>query len=199
MKKLFMFMFLMFIFILNVNAEACDAYDIKRLKEIAEGVEITYERQEPTENNGLKVMDTYKLNISGLTNELILYNKTDDLNYTVNSELSNVLISSGIKYFEVYSTYCSNVLKKIEVKLPIFNNYSDSDFCKDFNNQDLEVCNQWVDKKISENEFYYEVTKDEEENFSNNENILILLVIFIIVILMVAVIVFLKKKRNDLS
>ena len=34
MKKTFLFMFLMFLCISNVNAEACDDFDIKRLKEI---------------------------------------------------------------------------------------------------------------------------------------------------------------------
>ena len=34
MKKIFLFIFLMVIFTTNVNAQACDAYDIKRLKEI---------------------------------------------------------------------------------------------------------------------------------------------------------------------
>lgn len=197
MRKIFLFIFLMALFITNVNAEACDAYDIKRLKEIANGVEITYELQEPTENNGLKVMDTYKLNISGLTSDLILYNETDDLNYTFNLDLSNILVSSGIKKFEVYGTYCSNVLKKIEVKLPVFNNYSDSDFCKEDDNKLLDVCKQWVDKKISENEFYYVVNKDEMEDVSDNKNIIILLVVVIIVILMF-IIGFSKKKRNDL-
>ena len=35
MRKMFLFIFLMFVFALNVNAEACDAYDIKRLKEFS--------------------------------------------------------------------------------------------------------------------------------------------------------------------
>ena len=32
MKKMFLFLILMILFVSNVNAEACDAYDIKRLK-----------------------------------------------------------------------------------------------------------------------------------------------------------------------
>ena len=113
MRKIFLFMFLMFMSILNVSAQACDAYDIKRLKEIAEGVEITYELQEPIQQEYGSIKDAYKISISGLTNELFVINKTDQENYYMNTNFNDVILFGGKKLMEIYSVDCSYSLKKI--------------------------------------------------------------------------------------
>ena len=74
MKKILFVITLLLMGISNVNAEPCDAYDIKRLKEIAEGVEITYELLPPVEEMYSITKDNYRINITGLTDELVVVN-----------------------------------------------------------------------------------------------------------------------------
>ena len=73
----------------SVPGEAWKTEDIKRLKELANGVEITYELQEPLVLEEGEVKDVYKINISGLTDELIIFNDIDNESYTVNTNFND--------------------------------------------------------------------------------------------------------------
>ena len=187
----------MFMFVSNVNAEACDAYDIKRLKEIAEGVEITYELQEPFDNEGTMIYDRYKIKITGLTDEVSVINSTDELVYNSNGLIDDVLYG-GIKLFRVYSKNCSETLKKIEIKLPVYNNYYNSDFCQSEENKNKTYfCEEWVEEEITEDEFnsfIYSEDYGANQGFVNSYY-LYLLLILVAVVIAVFVIIYKKKKE----
>lgn len=198
-KYLFIFIFI-FLSLSKVNAASCDAYDIKRLKEIADGVEITYELQEPMMVVDTMVNDIYKLNITGLTNELFVYNETNDEIYDINTDMNNKFIFSGRKKLKIRANGCTQTLRAITLKLPIYNVYYGSDFCLEENNKDLDICQEWIDKEISEREFLTKVYNEEEKNKQENsfiqDNLYIIIggiVLFIIII--VTVIIFKRKKE----
>lgn len=198
MRKIFLFIFFMVVFTSNVNAEACDAYDIKRLKEIAEGVEITYELQEPLMFMEELVYDVYKINITGLTSEIFVHNETDDEYYSVNSDFNKIL-NGGKKQMIIKANGCSNVLKKITLKLPVYNYYYKSAHCE--GKTHLDVCNEWVEEKVTEKKLYSELYSgnDVEENNNFIMDNIVYLIIASILVLLIIIFIIVKRKREVLS
>ena len=199
MKKILFIITLLLIGISNVNAEPCDAYDIKRLKEIAEGVEITYELQEPIKQDYGEIRDVYKINIKGLTNELIVINRKEGTIYD-NSSDYNELIFSGIKYYDIKSKNCSSVLKQITLKLPVYNNFSDLESCKNNEYKNLKICQKWVESVITEKEYYDALNSIEEDKptVKPKKNFNISIMFGVCVLIVIIICVYLKKKREML-
>ena len=199
MKKIFLFMFLIVICAFEVNAEACDAYDIKRLKEIADGVEITYELQEPFNFDGMVIYDRYKINVIGLTNEIILVNKSEFSRYNVDTNFDEVIFQGGKKTLNVVSVYCGVDLKKIYLELPAYNIYSNYDECKQFENSKLKVCQKWIDDKITKEDFYSVINSKKviEEDLFSKYSVFIISGIVVLVIFVLAF--FIRKKKEVLK
>lgn len=153
----------------NVYAEDCDSTDIKRLRVLANDVDISYEYNDDIyDEYGIKIHDTYKVVISNLSDELyVIESKTNlDLrNYSVNDGSITIdRLYSGNKSFKIYSRNCSNkLLKTYSIKLPKFNNYSTDPNCEGHEN--LDICQKFYD---SSNVDYYEFMELLEK--SDNEN-----------------------------
>ena len=155
------YLFIIFIFsiflIPNVYAEDCDSTDIKRLRVLANDVDISYEYNDDIyDSDGFKIFDTYKVVVSNLSDELyVIESKTNlDLrSYSVNDGSITIdRLYSGNKSFKIYSKNCSNkLLKTYSIKLPEFNNYSTDFNCE--GHEDIEVCQKFYD---SSNIDYYE-------------------------------------------
>lgn len=205
-KKLFIFIFsFIFLFTSKVNAEACDSADIKRLKELASGVEISYELQEKIINEYGAFYDLYKLNITGLTDEILVYNETDDVVYNVNTNFNDNILESGKKKLIIKAYRCSQTLKRITLKLPIYNFYSENQFCKKKENKDLDVCQKWVTELITNEDFYEEVNKVNKERTKDNNivnfiiNNIIILACLVLLIIGLIIFIIVKKKKEVLE
>ena len=87
--------------------------------------------------------------------------------------------------------------KKNILKLPVYNVYSDGEYCKE--NSNLDVCKKWVEKDISEKEFDQAIIQ--EKNVFNEDNSFCYVIIVGIVILVCIIFVFMffKKKKNVLD
>lgn len=196
MKKLFLFMALMFMSILNVSAEACDTEDIKRLKELAEGVEITYELQEPHDNGETVIYDYYTIKVSGLTEEIFIYDEKNNIYYTFNDN-EKTFVDSGLKKFVVKANGCSNILKTIKLKLPYYNSYYTSSYCME--NKNVDICKKWVDTKVDEGQFVEEINSSntvEEQSFIKGHSLEIIIGIALIFIIVIVIII--KRRREVL-
>lgn len=195
MKKFILFTFLMFSSVLNVNAEACDAYDIKRLKEIANGVEITYELQEPFNNGETVINDYYTIKVSGLTNEIFVFDEKNDEYFTVNNT-SKEFVNSGKMNLVIKANGCSNILRKIYLKLPVFNSYSTTSYCE--KNKNVAVCKGWVEELVSESDYLKELNsvslKKENDFFKGYGLYIIFGVAFVLIIIILLII---KKRKED--
>lgn len=205
MKKYMFILFTLFMFISEVNAEACDYKDIKRLKEIANGVEITYELQEPYDVEGYTYRDLYKINIIGLTDELIVYNETDDESYKIDTDFNNLMLHSGKKKITIYSSSCSDSLKKITLKLPVYNDFSNTKECKMDKYKNLDMCQEWTEEDVLYEDFYRYF--NEEENNSNDSNNFIdiiknniyIVIIFGVVLVTIIILFIFKRKKEVLE
>ena len=196
MDKFILFTFFMIMFISNVNAEACDAYDIKRLKEIANGVEITYELQEPLNNGETVINDYYTIKVSGLTNEVFVFDEESEEYYTVNKTIKN-LVKSGKKQFIIKANGCSNILRKINLNLPVYNRYYGSIYCE--GNEDLSVCQEWTDDVVSEKELKMSIPINETDKKTNFFRENIYYIIFGLLLIIIIIIGIVKRKKEVLS
>ena len=202
----------------NVYAEDCDSTDIKRLRVLANDVDISYEYNDDIyDEYGIKIHDTYKVVISNLSDELyVIESKTNlDLrNYSVNDGSITIdRLYSGNKSFKIYSRNCSNkLLKTYSIKLPKFNNYSTDPNCEGHEN--LDICQKFYD---SSNVDYYEFmeminnsdNKDTDDNKSKDENKYIKFIkdnyIYIsigggvLIIIIIVLIILRHKKRGALE
>lgn len=204
MKKILFAITLLFISITNVNAEACDAYDIKRLKEIAEGVEITYEILPAIETEDEIIRDRYKINITGLTDEILAINKEKNKYYYNNTNFEEEgVIASGKYEFIIRSKICDRNLKTINLKLLVYNNFYNSDDCKLKDNKDLYICKEWVEERIDNEEFIEYLTSTKEENsikIEKNNNYRTIIIVAVIIIVFVSLIYkIIKRKKEELK
>lgn len=204
MKKILFVITLLLISISNVNAEPCDAYDIKRLKEIAEGVEITYELLPPVEYEGdITIRDNYKIKISGFQEDIIVVNEKENKVYDSTSDY-NEIIDGGVKQYRIKSRSCSQILRTVVLKLPVYNNFSEHEYCKEKKYKDLVVCQEWVENSVSEREFndaIVEINQMDSENNSVNwlkENKIILIITIVFLFVLIGIVLVLKRKKEVL-
>lgn len=202
-KYLFIFIFI-FLSLSRVNAASCDAYDIKRLKEIADGVEITYELQEPfTDIYGDVVNDSYNIYINGLNSDF--YFKFFDIeNGIVNFERKNIVNNETIKIekwvggnyrIDVYSKNCNILIDKIEVILPKYNIYSENSICKDLNDK-VDVCDKWYSGEVNEKIIQKKVEKYKNDNKSFFEKYWFLFVFAFLIIIGFLIVKIVARRRE---
>ena len=202
----------------NVYAEDCDSTDIKRLRVLANDVDISYEYNDDIyDNDGFKIYDTYKIVVSNLSDELYVIESKTNLDLrsysVVDGSITIDRLYSGNKSFKIYSKNCSNkLLKTYSIKLPKFNNYSTDPNCE--GHEDIEVCQKFYD---SSNIDYYEFmeminnndNKDADDNKSKGENKYIKFIkdnyIYIsigggvLIIIIIVLIILRHKKRGALE
>ena len=202
----------------NVYAEDCDSTDIKRLRVLANDVDISYEYNDDIyDNDGFKIYDTYKIVVSNLSDELYVIESKTNLDLrsysVVDGSITIDRLYSGNKSFKIYSKNCSNkLLKTYSIKLPKFNNYSTDPNCE--GHEDIEVCQKFYD---SSNIDYYEFmeminnndNKDADGNKSKDENKYIKFIkdnyIYIsigggvLIIIIIVLIILRHKKRGALE
>lgn len=202
----------------NVYAEDCDSTDIKRLRVLANDVDISYEYNDDiSDNDGFKIYDTYKIVVSNLSDELYVIESKTNLDLrsysVVDGSITIDRLYSGKKNFKIYSKNCSNkMLRNYSVNLPKFNNYSTDPNCE--GHEDIEVCQKFYD---SSNIDYYEFmeminnsdNKDADDNKSKDENKYIKFIkdnyIYIsiggglLIIIIIVLIILRHKKRGALE
>ena len=202
----------------NVYAEDCDSTDIKRLRVLANDVDISYEYNDDIyDNDGFKIYDTYKIVVSNLSDELYVIESKTNLDLrsysVVDGSITIDRLYSGKKNFKIYSKNCSNkMLRNYSVNLPKFNNYSTDPNCE--GHEDIEVCQKFYD---SSNIDYYEFmeminnsdNKDADDNKSKDENKYIKFIkdnyIYIsigggvLIIIIIVLIILRHKKRGALE
>lgn len=202
----------------NVYAEDCDSTDIKRLRVLANDVDISYEYNDDiSDNDGFKIYDTYKIVVSNLSDELYVIESKTNLDLrsysVVDGSITIDRLYSGNKSFKIYSRNCSNkLLKTYSIKLPKFNNYSTDPNCEGHEN--LDICQKFYD---SSNIDYYEFmeminnsdNKDADDNKSKDENKYIKFIkdnyIYIsiggglLIIIIIVLIILRHKKRGALE
>ena len=203
-KKILFFIMMVILFNINsVKAEECSEERIKELQKIADNifvdVEFDYESADAGIYNSNYVM------IQGLTNDLYIYTDDSSVLFTIDQQNEKGVISRIVKdnvsKLYVYSQSCPNtILKKIDISLNRFNQYSEYEECKGEVGKELDICDEFYDKEISEKEFYEEIEKYEENKKNNilkKNNIFKILIPIVGVIVIILTIIIVVKKIKD--
>lgn len=213
LKYIVFIVFLISLFVGEVDADVCDNDDIARLKEIAKLVTVTsdyIEEYEKTDNYGV-----YNVGVHGLTNEiygeLISSSSITSFNYDdsdSNGDVEKEIISGKYKLY-LYSSNCDNtLLRKVEVVLPVYNFFSTYDECKGINENDLKVCNKFLDENITYEDFIKNINeyknKIDKNKGAKEESLItkykyVFIIVGVVFVITIIFILIRNHKRNVLD
>lgn len=212
MKKIILLLVVFLILFFDSNVYAvCDTADIKRLKEVAANVDVTYEHNvygDDIDEDSVWV-SIYDIVVSGITEELTVVDGDGNKYYSYGND-GNVYIktSSGERKILIYSTICSGtLLRTITLDLPIFNFNSISDECKKEEFKDLDICAEFLEDKeeiIQGDEFekvIEEVKKEQSSIFYKIKSFvvenIIYVIIGIVIVLIISIVLFLRHRKRS--
>lgn len=204
------------------------AYDknqelLKKYIEQAENVKVKYILDEEyTDTNGNQVNGMFKLEITGLTDDLkIRVLGTEEYYYTsdaIDGIITITGVESGIKKIGVYYRKYVTLVKTISVNIPKYNYYSERIECEGISGEELDVCGKWYEYELNESTFIYKVNKykesqekleeEKEQNkvsifFNNIVNFLLDYYIYIIIVIVsiafITLFIVIRKKRYSLE
>ena len=213
MKKIIKFsMLFVFIFFINIVVKAdtsCQSEELKRLKDLANNVEITYKENITEEKVGDNVFKdvNYSITVTNLNNNIKVM-IIDDLmkdNYKEFKSNTNIATLNGFRSGEKVTLTimafvpngCSGkTLLTRSINLPYYNIFSEGDECKAY--PDFKYCTTWIENTISRDTFDSEFTKytdsikknAETPNTEKGSNSLLSIILIIIVVLIALGIVF---------
>lgn len=229
MKKVFIFLFII-LFSFNVKA-GCTSEELDMLLEEGKNVDYTlvsklidYDHFDQEYNLGLRKYVTYSLQVFNLTNNIKAYAKyptqeENEINYFTKNNNKQNDFEGGKLYLYVMSNHknCPDrQLKKIVIDLEYYNNFYESDECKE--NKEFKYClseyiNDYVDIDIFEKELEKYKKEEEEKNKeqeikqqeekkkekkSQTKKIIIIALISIIsILIIIKVVKTIANKRNE--
>lgn len=217
--KFYLGLFIMFMLfnIGIVKADICDSNDIARLKEIAKNVSVSYEyinnenedvqeeKNEPSEEGTLTIVNTYNIEISNATDEIYLKDENGNeyhLSDSINGVISTTANAGTVKYY-VYSSNCFNkLLRTITIELDKYNVYANYKECEGISSEELEICDKWYQGNLDYDTF---MKKIEEYNTNQNSiknnymKYLYIVVSGTVLIILIVILVIRFKKRSVLE
>ncbi len=166
MKK-YIILLIMFIFPHFVDALYCDLNKVTEYKSISSNVFYDIAFNEETKN--------FEIDFYNLLDDMYIVHSNIKYNLISNEQLGGKIISiSNLKEgtnqkFEIKKdmTYCENLMRVINLKLPYINTFYSDDRCTE--NKDFELCNKFLSNKITKTQFdkaieeYIESKKEIEE------------------------------------
>ena len=172
MRKTAIIIFLLLLFPFSISADECSNADKERLQKLANN--ITYIIENYTNNNGEEKL---RLVFSGVSNELTLYNSTNnkyyfyikiDDSYFGDVDINNV--SSGTKKFKIYgASSCSNTtLRNITINVSPRNPYFNDPLCD--NIKEYSLCQKFTNANVDYETFKVK-TQDYIDSKKKNENV----------------------------
>ena len=226
-KYLLLFLVVIICLQINVNAATCPAEEFKRLKDLADKVELTQDHEWRIgyyENGEGYTFPSFTITAYNLNKDIKVMTERDylagDYNEFVDDGTGKGVLyrfSGGAKVNVVIRAYtadgCSGKLLTTKtMKLPTLNFFSYEDVC--FENREFKYCSLFLDEKISSEFFTRELNKyleekknnsqnekrnEKEEKNSNVKNVLLISgVVVVLVIIVISVILIKRKRKNSL-
>ena len=226
MKKItFLIITLLFCFNSSVKADdTCSSSEMARLRNLADKIEFTYDYEWnyfDDENDGIRYeYPIFTINATNLNKELKVIIKEDYYNGKYQEFINQgngvgkmggfrdgARIAVTIRAYTADS--CSGKIIKVKnIDLPILNLRYYQPICQE--NLNFKYCARFMDKNITDDQFYEELAKWETGNNtdkSNDDNIIVeesshffivIIVVAFIAIVGIGIFIGLKKKKNDL-
>lgn len=191
------FVFCTFLCVIDVKAAECTDKELKELKELAKKVEISYEF-----NEKVGAFNLYVYNL----NEKIIIDDFSEIYNKNKSFVGQLFPGSSYRYYITASdkTNCNEeVLRTIRIKAPSYNQYYNSDICKQYS--DSVLCQKWYNiNRMTLEEFTEKLKSSEQKEVKKKKTFLevikenknIILISFSSVVGIVVVILVYKKFKK---
>ena len=155
----------------------CNEEESKQIQSRLDQIKITYEHIEGMlDSNNELVNGIFKVNITGLTEGLVLYNPEKDISIVGNAEgkFTKSGFIHGTYEFKLfpYDLECTTAYRAVKIDFPRYNSYSDSYLCNGIDSTKFLPCSKWYEYELDEKTFMERLKeyKDSEEKKKQNVN-----------------------------
>ena len=153
----------------------CNEEESKQIQSRLDQIKITYEHIEGMlDSNNELVNGIFKVNITGLTEGLVLYNPEKDISIVGNAEgkFTKSGFIHGTYEFKLfpYDLECTTAYRAVKIDFPRYNSYSDSYLCNGIDYTKFLPCSKWYEYELDEKTFMARLKeyKDSEEKKKQN-------------------------------
>lgn len=150
----------------------CTEEDYEKLMTVANKVAITYQYNEDYEKLESPIYGNFNLYITGLTNDIVVYDYSSLATYYYSSVKDGVLtikdVGGGDRniYIKGNDSCKGTTLRKITVNVPNFNYYAVSKYCTGIDGKEFVYCDKWYQMPIKKSTFLaeLEIFKSKNDN-----------------------------------
>ena len=153
----------------------CNEEESKQIQSRLDQIKITYEHIEGMlDSDNELVNGIFKVNITGLTEGLVLYNPEKDISIVGNAEgkFTKSGFIHGTYEFKLfpYDLECTTAYRAVKIDFPRYNSYSDSYLCNGIDSTKFLPCSKWYEYELDEKTFMARLKeyKDSEEKKKQN-------------------------------
>lgn len=137
---------------------ACNEEESKQIQSRLDQIKITYEHIEGMlDSNNELVNGIFKVNITGLTEGLVLYNPEKDILIVGNADgkFTKSGFIHGTYEFKLYpyDLECTTAYRTVKIDFPRYNSYSDSYLCNGIDSTKFLPCSKWYEYELDEKTF----------------------------------------------
>lgn len=137
---------------------ACNEEESKQIQSRLDQIKITYEHIEGMlDSNNELVNGIFKVNITGLTEGLVLYNPEKDILIVGNADgkFTKSGFIHGTYEFKLYpyDLECTTAYRTVKIDFPRYNSYSDSYLCNGIDSTKFLACSKWYEYELDEKTF----------------------------------------------
>lgn len=137
---------------------ACNEEESKQIQSRLDQIKITYEHIEGMlDSNNELVNGIFKVNITGLTEGLVLYNPEKDILIVGNDDgkFTKSGFIHGTYEFKLYpyDLECTTAYRTVKIDFPRYNSYSDSYLCNGIDSTKFLPCSKWYEYELDEKTF----------------------------------------------
>ena len=137
---------------------ACNEEESKQIQSRLDQIKITYEHIEGMLNSNNELVNgIFKVNITGLTEGLVLYNPEKDILIVGNADgkFTKSGFIHGTYEFKLYpyDLECTTAYRTVKIDFPRYNSYSDSYLCNGIDSTKFLPCSKWYEYELDEKTF----------------------------------------------
>lgn len=174
-KRMRIISILLIVFLFNnLNVKAsCTEEQKKAFQSKLDQVSITYKYEnELLDQNNNVITGFFSINITGLTEDLALYNPERNLSLvgTKDGNFSKFGFVNGTYEFRLFvnNNVCNDASRNITIKLPKYNEFSDNYLCNGIDATKFLPCSKWYEYDLDEKTFLARLEEYKQQTKKNN-------------------------------
>lgn len=157
---------------------ACTEEESKQIQSRLDQINITYEHiVGMLDSNNELVNGIFKVNITGLTEGLVLYNPEKDILIVGNADgkFTKSGFIHGTYEFKLYpyDLECTTAYRTVKIDFPRYNSYSDSYLCNGIDSTKFLPCSKWYEYELDEKTFMARLKEYKDSETKKDQNTIV--------------------------